>query len=173
MTNRKAWPWIAAVLAACASPPPVDRAQWEMAEQRLLQPLLTDAYVGCSELLIEISPNFHANVGQPAVDPNLHSLRKEHVDGWDETVWVNKVGDSGAFTLTIGETDQITDQGIVRGRSTRFTVLHQVRLRVHAAREVAVQLDVTAKGKPLIRGEGGRVQDLDEFRVSDGILVAR
>jgi hypothetical protein len=61
----------------------------------------------------------------------------------------------------------------VRGRGTRFTVLHQVRLRVHTAGEVAARLDVTATGKPLVWNEGGRLHDLTEFRIGDGVLIAR
>ncbi|MGE3172883.1 MAG: hypothetical protein AB7O97_09655 [Planctomycetota bacterium] len=161
-------------LAGCETRQPVDRDEWERQAQQLLEPLLGDVDVACGELLIEISPNYFGNVSQPAVDPNLHSVRKEHVDGWDETVWINRVGDlSGALRITIGEVDQITEQGLVPGRATRFTALHEVRLRVHAAGEIPVQLDVTATGQPLVWNPGGQMRELAAFRVQNGVLQAR
>ncbi len=165
--------WMA-VLGACSAPQPVSREQWEQAAARLLTPYLTEADVGCGELLIEISANFYANVGQPSVDTNLHSARKEKGPGYDETIWTNRVGDPiGAFKVTIGAVDEFTDQGHVRGRVTHFTVLHEVRLRIYTGSEVPIRLDAAATGQPLVTSVGGRLRDLQEWRVVDGQLLAR
>lgn len=160
-------------LAGCRSSAPVDRAQWEMVSQRLLHPFLTDSDVACGELLIEISPNYYPNIGQPSVDTTLHSARKERGDGYDETIWTNRVGDlSGAFALTIGAPDEFTDKGLVRGKATRFTVLHEVRLRIYTG-EVEVRLDATASGQPLVVNQGGKLRDVAQWRVANGVLTCQ
>jgi len=162
------------LLVACNATSPADRAQWEQGAARLLQPLLTDGDVACGELLIEISPNYYSNVGQPAVDVNLHSARKEKTATYDETIWTNRVGDNtGQFTVTIGADDQFTDKGLVRGKMTRFRVLHEVRLRVFTSGRMAVRLDVKATGQPLVATGDGKPRNLTEWRVSDGVLTAR
>ncbi len=159
--------------AGCKAPPPVDRAQWEQAAARLLAPFLTDCDVGCGELLIEISPNYYTNVGQPSVDTGLHSARKERGPGYDETIWTNRIGDeSGALPVTIGANDEFTDHGLVRGKLTRFKVLHEVRLRVYTG-EVQVRLDATATGEPLVTNLGGVLRNLSQWSVHDGILSAQ
>lgn len=167
--------WFLGLLfAACSSASPADRAKWQEAATRLLQPFLTDGDVACGELLIEISPNYYSNVGQPAVDVNLHSARKEKTATYDETIWTNRVGDNtGQFTVTIGEDDQFTDKGLVRGKMTRFRVLHEVRLRVFTSGRMAVRLDVQAKGQPLVATGDGKPRNLTEWRVTDGVLTAR
>ena len=89
-------------LTGCAGVP-ATAEQRLAAEQRLLAPYLRDTEVGCSELRVELTGNFHVNVGQPAVDVQAHTARKETGDGYLETIWTNKLGDPRtAFTVKIG-----------------------------------------------------------------------
>jgi hypothetical protein len=165
------WPWLLA--AGACNGVPATPEQVTQLERHMLQPFLTDAEVGCGELLIEITGNFHPNVSQPSEDPNLHGRRREQHADYTDTVWTNKVGDlGGAFVVTVGDTDRFTEQGIVRGRHTKFTVLHEVRLRVWQTKR-PITLVVEARGRPLVRKEAGLVRDLGEFRVEDGSLRAQ
>lgn len=165
-------------LASCSTPRPPNqqeiRAQREAFDQnarRLLEPLLNDGNLGCGELVIEISPNFFANVTQPAIDPNLQGERRSSGDGYDEFVWINKVGGSdGAILLSIGATDDITETGYVRGKVTKFTVIHRATLRVRTAGTMAAQLDVTASGKPMVWVVDKTVRDLTSFELRNGLL---
>lgn len=158
---------------ACSSPAPIDRDQWERRSQFLLQPLCNESRVGCSELVIEISPNYFPNIARPAIDSSLQSESKTSADGVDEYVWSNRVGGlQGAIVLTIGQTDEITERGIVRGKGTTFTVLNQVTLRVHTKGLMEARLDVTASGRPLVMSMGGKVRDLQSFELRNGVLHA-
>lgn len=158
---------------SCSAPAPMDREQWEARSQFLLQPLCNESRVGCSELVIEISPNYFPNIARPAIDESLQSESKASADGVDEYVWSNRVGGlQGAIVLTIGQTDEITERGIVRGKATTFTVLNQVTLRVHTKGLMEARLDVTASGRPLVMSSGGRVRDLQVFELRNGVLHA-
>ena len=159
----------AAVLAACKSAP-VTPQQRDLEERRLLQPYSAGGEVRCGALLIEATGNFYAHVSQPAVDPRLHAARKEKGDGYVDTVWFNKLGDPrGAFTITIGAPDTFSEQGIVHASAMKFTVMHEVRLRMFQG-EHAMALNATASGKPLAIVEGTGARDLAEFEVRDGVL---
>lgn len=168
----------ALLLASCASTPPpspqevrAQREKFDLEAKRLLDPLLVGGNLACGELLIEISPNFFANVARPAIDPNMQGERKSAGDGYDEYVWINKVGGiDGAIVLTIGATDEITDQGFVAGKGTKFTVLQQATLRVRTAGVMAAQLDVTAKGKPMVWAVQKTIRDLTAFELRNGLL---
>lgn len=145
------------------------------AEQRLLAPYLRDTEVGCSELLVELTGNFHVNVGQPAIDVQAHAARKETGDGYLDTIWTNKLGDpKTAFTVTIGEPDEISDRGIVRKPRTRFTVLNEVRLRVFAGTH-ALALNAHAGGAFAVVREASvkKPRDVSEYIVQDGSLSIR
>ena len=161
-------------LTGCAGVP-ATAEQRLAAEQRLLAPYLRDTEVGCSELRVELTGNFHVNVGQPAVDVQAHTARKETGDGYLETIWTNKLGDPRtAFTVTIGEPDQITEQGIVRKPRTKFTVLHEVRLRVFAGTH-PLALNVHAGGAFAVVREASvkKPRDVSEYVVEDGALRIR
>jgi hypothetical protein len=163
---------LAAALAACKSAP-VTPQQRELEERRLLQPYAAGGEVRCGALLIEVTPNFYPHVAQPAIDSRIHGARKEKGSGYTDTVWFNKIGDQrGAFTITIGAPDTFTEKGIVHAGAMKFTVLHEVRLRVFE-HEHAMTLDATASGKPLAIDEGKGARDLAEFEVRDGVLRAR
>ena len=43
-----------------------------MGERRLLMPYLQARSVGCSELVVEMTPNFYLHVSSPGVDPQRH-----------------------------------------------------------------------------------------------------
>lgn len=165
--------------AACGGAPvpkeqsPVDREQWEARSHMLLQPLCTDSRVGCAELLVEISPNYFKNIAQPAIDTKFHVEQRSSKDGVDEFVWTNKIGGfEGAIEITIGATDEITEKGVVRGKGTTFTVVHQATLRVHTKGRMQARLDVTAVGKPIVMSSGGKVRDLEAYELRNGALHA-
>lgn len=169
------------LLTSCASSPPPDakevraqREEFDRKSRRLLEPLLAGGNLACGELVIEISPNFFANVARPAIDPNMQGERKSSGNGYDEYVWINKVGGlDGAIVLTIGATDEITEQGFVAGKGTKFTVLQQATLRVRTAGSIAAQLDVTAKGKPMVWAVQKSIRDLSAFELRNGLLHAQ
>ena len=164
---------MALAISSCSSAAPMDREQWEQRSHFLLHPLCNESRVGCSELVIELSPNYFPNIGRPAIDPSLQSERKTSADGIDEYVWSNRVGGlQGAVVLTIGQTDEITEGGIVRGKGTTFTALGQVTLRVHTKGLMEARLDVTASGRPLVMSMGGKVRDLQSFELRNGVLHA-
>jgi hypothetical protein len=161
------------IAAGCAGSAPVTPEQVAQAERRLLLPLLHDAEVGCGELLVEVTANFYPNVSQPGIDERLHGVRREETPEYIETIWLNRLGDlGGAFTVVVGETDTFSEQGVVRGRGTKFTVLHEVRVRVYQGTR-PMTLAIEAKGRPLVYKEGEQVRDLAEFRLADGVLQAR
>jgi hypothetical protein len=158
-------------LAACGSAPKASPEQQAAAEQRLLQPFLVDREVGCGELLVELTGNFHDNVGQPALDSVRHRMTKEEGDGYRDTIWTNLSGaPEAAFMIRIGEPSQINELGIVQGRGTRFRVVNQVRLRVYEGRR-ALTLNATAGGPVvLVREASDKPRDVRQFTIVDGIL---
>ncbi|MBX3461873.1 MAG: hypothetical protein KF830_01770 [Planctomycetes bacterium] len=176
MTRRPRVAWAilcAAGLAACAGPPATPE-QRRLGEQRLLAPFLRDAEVGCGELAIDITGNFHPHVGQPAIDPATQSVARTHGDGYRETVWTNKTGDPArAFVLTIGQPPEITERGVEPAVQMRFRVLHQIRLRVYEDRR-PLTLDVRAAGDfVLLREPGSRPREIERFEVSGGVATVR
>lgn len=167
------------LLAACGGAPsakvpaPLDAEQWEVRSNMLLHPLCTDSRVGCTELLVEISPNYFKNVAKPVVDAKFHVEQKSSKDGVDEFVWTNKIGGfEGAIEITISAADELTDNGVVRGKGTTFTVVHQAILRVHTKGRMQARLDVTATGKPIVMSTGGKVRDLEAYELRNGALHA-
>ncbi len=164
---------VVAGLAACSGPPATSE-QVHLAEQRLLLPFTQTAEVGCSELQIDITGNFHVNVGQPALDPGTQTVSREQASSYRDIVWTNVTGDlSHAFVMTIGQPPEVTDRGIELRQQTRFRVVNQVRLRVHEDRR-PLQLDVRASGDVvLVRDAGGKLREVKEFLVRDGEVKTR
>jgi len=161
---------IAAFLAACAGAP-ASPEQRRLEEARLLAPFARGLEVGCAELQIDLTGNFHGNVGQPAVDATFHTVqRTQHAD-CREMVWTNVTGDpSHAFLITIGEPPEMTERGSMQKPRTTFRVFHQVRLRVYEDRR-PLQLDATATGEVvLVREAGGTPREVRQFAVADGVL---
>jgi hypothetical protein len=154
------------LLAACSSGP-VTVERGAMEQRRLLAPYLTGAEVGCGTLLIEMTGNFYPNVAQPALNPKVHSMRKEQGPGYTETVWTNKVGDPiYAFAVTISEADPLADPSQQKP-ATKYTVVNELRVRVFGDGHT-LALDATAGGKPLLLKEGPRLRDLVEYQVRNG-----
>ncbi|MBM3961455.1 MAG: hypothetical protein FJ306_06085 [Planctomycetes bacterium] len=156
-----------AVFAACATEPatPEQRAQ---AERRLLAPFAADREVGCTELRVELTSNFHGNVGRPSRDPKRHSMTREQGDGYVETVWTNLWGAPEAgFVLAIGPTEEIPGAAAAR---TRFRVVNQVRVRVYEDRR-PLTLGVVAAGKVVLVREGATPpREVAGFAVADGVV---
>lgn len=164
------WAVCAGLAAACAGAPATPE-QRRLAEARLLQPFLRSTEVGCAELQIEVTGNFHGNVGQPAVDAGVHQVRREQGDGYRDTVWTNTVGDPvHAFVVTVGEPVEITETGLRQRPRTTFRVVNQVRLRVYEDRR-PLQLSAAATGAfVLVREAGGTPHEVKEFVIADGVL---
>ena len=145
------------------------------AERRLLAPFLRETEVGCSELTVELTGNFHKNVGQPAIDTRVHLARKEQGDGFVDTVWTNRIGDpKTSFVVTIGEAGELTEPGTGSRPHTRFTVVNQVRVRVFEGRH-PLTLTARAGGDFAVVREASvnKPRDVTEFVVEDGVLKTR
>lgn len=164
---------VCVLLATACAGSPATPEQRRLAEARLLEPFLRGTEVGCAELEIEVTGNFHGNVGQPAVDATFHTVARSQGDGYKETIWTNTVGDpSHTFVVTVGEQVQITERGIVQKPRTTFRVVNQVRLRVYEDRR-PLTLAAAAKGDfVLVRDAGGAPREVREFVVADGVLHA-
>ncbi|MCB9887851.1 MAG: hypothetical protein H6838_20370 [Planctomycetes bacterium] len=160
-----------AVLGAACAGTPATPEQRRLAEQRLLGPFLRDTQVVANELVIEITRNFHGNVGQPAVDQTAHEFRKERGDGYVDTIWTNKLGElRSAFVVTIGEAAQFTEKGLQQGQQTRFKVLNQVRLRVYEDAR-ALTLNARASGPILLVQEASaKPSEVAVFEIADGVM---
>lgn len=161
-------------LFGCAAVPATPEQQ-AAAEQRLLRPFLEGNEVGCRELLVEYTGNFHNFVAQPAVDVKAHLARKERGDGFVDTIWTNRLGAAkSAFVVSIAAAADPTEPGVPRGPRTTFTVLNEVRLRVY---EDARPLTLTARaggGLVVVRRAGAATAvDCAEFHIADGKLTIR
>ena len=165
--------WVTCLLlAAACGGAPVTPEQRRLGEARLLEPFLSGAEVGCVELEIEATGNFHGNVSQPAVDATFHTVTRSQGDGFRETVWTNKVGDPGhPFVVTIGEPTTMTEGGIVQKPRTTFRVVNQVRLRIWEDRR-ELQLSAKASGLVMLKERGGVPRDVGEFAIADGVRRA-
>lgn len=163
----------ALALAACGAMPATPE-QRRLAEQRLLAPFTRMAEVACLELQIDITPNFHANVGQPAVDPAAQTVTREQAATYRETVWTNVSGAAEhGFVLTIGVPPEFTEKGVELRQQTTFRVVNQVRLRVHEDRR-PMTLNVRAGGGfAMLKEADGARRDVEEYRVADGVATTR
>lgn len=169
-----AWWWgLVPLLAACgaASSAAVSDEQRQLAERRLLAPFVADREVGCGELQIEITGNFHACVGQPAIDRTRHDVGERRERGFVEKVWTNPTGlPDAAFVITIGEPAQLGDSGFVAGSRTTFRVVNQVRLRIYEGRR-EMTLNATAGGAFVFVKDGKNPpREVRQFAVADGVL---
>lgn len=165
--------WIgltAAVLAACAATEATPEER-RAAEERLLAPFLADREVGCGELLVELTGNFHSCVGQPAVDRTRHRVVREQGSGFVDMVWTNIAGAAeGALLLTIGDAVSATEVGAPARPRTRFRVVNQVRLRVYEDRR-PLTLNATAGGTFVFVKEASTApREVKAFTIADGVL---
>lgn len=156
-------------LSGCAASPvaPQERAD---AEQRLLRPFAVAREVGCSELVIEMTANFAANVGRPAADPARHQVRTRHLDGCSETEWLNPTGlPEAAFLVTVGPPMELTNAGWVQPPRTMFRVVQRLVLRVFEGRH-ALALDAAATGVVVVKDADAPLRDAASFVVRDGVV---
>ncbi|HEX6811105.1 MAG TPA: hypothetical protein VF384_05740 [Planctomycetota bacterium] len=177
MRRRMAVVWMTTGLlwAACAGTgPPVTAEQLRLAEKRLLEPFMAGVEVGCGELEIDITGNFHGNVGQPGLVPEWHQVKRQRGDGYSETLWTNVSGTlAHAFVLSIGDPGELTERGIVPGKRSSFTVMNRVRLRTYEDARL-LTLDVRASGPVVVVKEAaGKPREVKEFTISDGVLITQ
>ena len=170
MRRRWAATWMTTVLvlAACKGAP-VTPEQRRLEERRLLAPFLAAVEVGCGELEIEITGNFHANVGQPGFVPDRHQVSRQKGNGYAETVWTNVSG-VAPLVLTIGDPGVLSEKGLTPGPRTTFTVMNRVRLRTYEDSRPLL-LDVRASGPVvMVKEAAAKAREVKEFAVSDGVL---
>jgi hypothetical protein len=160
---------VLSALAACASGPATPE-QREAAELRLLAPYLRSTEVGCAELVVEMTANFHPHVSQPAVDKNVHRVERRQDGDAVETIWTNVAGDTrSAFKVRIGEQPDFGEQGLAMGKAMTFTVVNQFRLRVLQGRR-ELTLDATAGGGyVVVKDAGAPARELREFAIANGV----
>jgi len=172
MSRRSAATWMTTVLvlAACKGAP-VTPEQRRLEERRLLAPFLAAVEVGCEELEIEITGNFHANVGQPGFVPEWHQKSRQKGHGYAETVWTNVAGvERHELVLTIGDPGVLNDKGLTPGPRTTFTVVNRVRLRIYEDSR-PLMLDVRASGRVvMVKEAAASFREVKEYAVSDGVL---
>jgi hypothetical protein len=170
--RRQLWIGLSLWCAACGAVPATPE-QRRLAERQLLEPFVQATEVGCGELFVEMTANFHGNVGQPSFDARVHDLRREAGDGYEEKIWTNKVGDpTQPFVVTIGETDALGERGVAGGPRTKFRVVNQVRLRTWLDSR-PLMLNATAGGPVILVLDAGspRPRDVAAFTVADGVLT--
>lgn len=160
-------------LAVSCAAAPATPEQKRLAEGRLVEPYLGGAEVGCAELEIELTGNFHAHVGQPAIDPTFHKTVRNDGSGFREVTWTNLSGDPlHALRVTIGAPPELTEQGLVQKAGTTFRVVNQVRFRTWEDRR-PLQLSATAKGFVFVREPRGTPREVAEYQVADGVMRIR
>lgn len=154
--------------AACQSSPASEQ-EATMGERRLLMPYLQARSVGCSELVVEMTPNFYLHVSSPGVDPQRHRFERVEKVAQVDKVWTNLAGgQAGWFTVTIGEPPDPTEVAAKSGPRTTFKVMNQFTLRVKERGEM--RLSCTAKGPGLFVQEAGRpLREVRSFSVADGV----
>ena len=158
--------------SACAAPLATEE-QKRMAERRLLAPFLQPRTVACSELVVDASANFNANVGNPGVDKTHHRFERTESDGVVEKVWTNITGArAGWFTVTIGERGDAAEIAVEAQPQTTFKVFNEFRLRVHE--RGAMTLAANAGGPVVVVEEAGaEARPVPEFQIADGVLLRR
>ncbi len=167
---RTWWISLCAVVAACAAPEATPEER-RAAEERLLAPFLVDREVGCGELLVELTGNFHPCVGQPAVDRTRHVVAREQGSGFVDMVWTNTAGAAdGAFLLTIGEALSPTEVGAAGRPRTRFRVVNQVRLRIYEDRRPLTLNAAASGGFVFVKEASAPPRDVKKFAIADGVL---
>lgn len=163
-----------ALLCAACSSAPASPEQVRLTQEQMIAPFLRGTEVGCNELLVEMTGNFNPYVGQPAIDPSAHAMRHEQGDGYIDKVWTNTLGrPQTSFVVTIGQPGEITERGMMRGPTTKFIVMNQVRLRIYSGRR-PVTLKAYARGDLVVVREAAmqRARDVREFVIEDGVLKA-
>lgn len=170
-TGRGAAALLMVVAAGCGSGAPVAPDKVRLSEQQLLVPFARDVVVGCGELEIACTANFHANISQPAFNKQVHSMVKNQLADGTETVWTNTSGnpDSG-FVVTIGPIADLAEPSHSPQPRTKFRVVNQVRLKVYEGTH-ALALDARAHGGfAYVLDASGKQREGREFSIKDGVL---
>ena len=150
--SRRGMVLAAAALACCSTAPTEEERR--AAEQRLIAPFIADREVGCGELVVAYTGNFHGSVSQPAIDRTRHAVDRREGEGFVETTWTNTAGaPDGAFIVTIGDPVSPTEVGDAGRPRTRFRVVNQLRLRVYEDRR-PLTFEATAGGPFVYVKEG-------------------
>jgi len=137
----------------------------------MVLPFLQNTTVACSELEIEITPNFHLFVSLPATNKQHQRFDREAKEALVEKVWSNLTGDrAGRCTVTIAEPKDPTDVSNKPTAKTTFTVMSQFTLRIRERGEMT--LSARAKGPVLLVQEAGsEPRDVREFAIVNGVVT--
>lgn len=158
------------IASGCAGSP-ASSEQRRLGERQLLLPFLQNTDVACSELEVEITPNFHLHVSQPGINKGRQRFDSEQREALTEKTWRNLTGDrAGWFQVTICEPKDPTDvSGTVTPRTT-YTVMSQFTLRVRERGEMT--LSARAKGPiVLVQEAGAKPRDMREFAIVNGVVT--
>lgn len=149
---------------------PATSEQRLMAERQFMLPFLQDSEVACSELEIDITPNFHLHIGVPGIHPRLHRFDKEDKQALVEKTWRNLTGSrAGWLTVTVSEPKDETDVSGTPTPATTYTVTHQFTLRTHE--RAAMTLSARATGPVvMVREAGGKPRDVRDFAIENGVV---
>ena len=166
---RRALVLVSVLVAGCGATE-VSREQARLGERQLLQPYLRERLVVCSELDVEITPNFHRHVSNPGVDKTRQQFERIEREALVEKVWTNPTGtEAGWFTVTIGEPPDPVKVDAAVGPRTTFKVMNRFTLRVRERGEMA--LTARASGPVVaVQEAGAEAQPVREFAVVDGVL---
>ncbi|MFK7740579.1 MAG: hypothetical protein AB8H80_09650 [Planctomycetota bacterium] len=156
-------------MGSCAAKPATNE-QTQLAERQLLMPYLQDRLVVCSELTIDITPNFHLNVSNPGVDERKQRFERIEGVAQVEKVWSNLTGgESGWFSVTISEPLDPIDVAAKRGPHTTFKVMSQLRIVVHERAQM--QLSARAEGPFVaVQEANAEAREVRSFAIVDGVL---
>lgn len=156
-------------LSGCGGVPATSE-QRRQVERQFMLPFMQNTEVACSELEIDITPNFHLHVGLPGEKKGLHRFDKENKQALVVKTWRNLTGSpAGWFTVTISEPKDPTDVSSKLTPRTTFTVTHQFTLRTHE--RSALKLSARATGSVvMVREAGGKPRDVQEFAVENGVV---
>lgn len=141
------------LLAACAGPVPVSAEKLAAEEERLLRPFVAPQIVIAEEVELTVSPNFFNRVGQPALDPILHTRTVVRTPAAEEYRFVNQRGGvERPLRLLIGE--------------TQYHALKTATLSVLPS-GAAMTLQVVARGDVSVLA-GGKRRDVPAIEIRDG-----
>ncbi|MFT4512338.1 MAG: hypothetical protein ACI89X_002839 [Planctomycetota bacterium] len=156
-------------LSGCGGTPATPE-QRRLAERQFMLPFLQDTEVACSELEIDITPNFHLHIGLPGEKKGLIRFDKVDMKALVEKTWRNLTGGrAGWLTVTISEPKDPTDVSSKPRPRTTYTVTHQFTLRTHE--RAAMTLSARATGSiVMVREAGGKHRDAREFAIENGVV---
>lgn len=166
--RRSCWFYWLLGLTACTASTAAPE-QKEAAERSLLAPYLTGDIVECETLRVELTADFHPNVGDLAAGAE-RTMRREAGDGFVDVVWTNLPG-APPMQVLVGEPMQFTGTGATPGRATIFRVARQFVRRVYAGTHpLALSASAT---HAVLRRSGAAPVELGEYHIADGAARRR